>query len=133
MSFFDPRPSMIVVLSFSTTTFLARPSICNGHITVHSEVGHGTTFRLYLPRSDGVEEEVAVRQSAALPRGSERILMVEDEPQVRAGIVNQLQSLGYSVSEADHGQAAIASFEVAHSPSYSYPDRSSPRQSEAFP
>jgi CheY-like chemotaxis protein len=88
----------------------------NGHITVHSEVGRGTTFRLYLPRSEGVEEEVAVQLVAELPRGSERILVVEDEPQVRASVVRQLQSLGYTVSEAAHGKAAIAAFEAARLP-----------------
>jgi Histidine kinase-, DNA gyrase B-, and HSP90-like ATPase len=61
----------------------------NGHITIHSEVGRGTTFRLYLPRSDGVKQEVAVRQRAPLPRGIERILVVEDEPLVRASVVKQ--------------------------------------------
>jgi PAS domain S-box-containing protein len=88
----------------------------HGHITVHSKVGRGTTFRLYLPRSDGVQEEVAVRSTAALPRGHERILVVEDEPQVRASVVKQLQSLGYAVSEAVHGKAAIAVCEVARLP-----------------
>jgi PAS domain S-box-containing protein len=88
----------------------------HGHITVHSEVGHGTTFRLYLPRSDGAKEEVALRPSAALPRGSEHILVVEDEPQVRTGVVRQLQSLGYTVSEAPDGKAAVAVFEAARLP-----------------
>jgi CheY-like chemotaxis protein len=52
----------------------------------------------------------------ALARGHERILVVEDEPQVRASVVKQLQSLGYDVSEADHGKAAIAMFETASLP-----------------
>jgi PAS domain S-box-containing protein len=88
----------------------------HGHITVHSEVGHGTTFRLYLPRSDGAQEEVAVRPTTTLPRGHERVLVVEDEPQVRASVVRQLQSLGYAVSEAGDGKAAIAIFETARLP-----------------
>ena len=83
-----------------------------GHITVHSEVGRGTTFRLYLPRSDGVPEEAPLKAAPA-PRGSERVLVVEDEPQVRASVVSQLRSLGYSVSEAPDGEAGIASFEAA--------------------
>ena len=88
----------------------------NGHITIHSAVGSGTTFRLYLPRRDGVQEEAAVRQTAPLPRGVERILVVEDEPLVRAGVVKQLQSLGYAVSEASDGAAGLASFEAASQP-----------------
>jgi len=88
----------------------------NGHITIHSEVGRGTTFRLYLPRSDGVQEKAAGRKTAPLPRGAERILVVEDEPLVRAGVVRQLQSLGYSVSQASDGGTGIASFEAAPQP-----------------
>jgi PAS domain S-box-containing protein len=88
----------------------------HGHITVHSEVGHGTTFKLYLPRSDGAQEEAAVRPTTALPRGHERILVVEDELQVRASVVKQLQSLGYAVAEAAHGEAAIEILETARLP-----------------
>jgi hypothetical protein len=88
----------------------------NGHITIHSEVGRGTTFRLYLPRSDGVKQEVAVRQRAPLPRGIERILVVEVEPLVRASVVKQLQSLGYTVSQAPDGAAGLASFDAASQP-----------------
>jgi len=88
----------------------------HGHITVHSGVGRGTTFRLYLPRSDGAPEEVVVPLAAALPRGSERILVVEDETAVRTSVVRQLQSLGYTVSEAADGRAAISAFEAEHLP-----------------
>jgi PAS domain S-box-containing protein len=88
----------------------------DGHITVHSEVGRGTTFRLYLLRSGGVVEEAAIRPTTSLPRGSERILVVEDEPQVRASVVKQLESLGYAVSEAADGSAAVTAFEAATLP-----------------
>jgi PAS domain S-box-containing protein len=87
-----------------------------GHITIHSKVGHGTTFRLYLPRSDGMQEEAAVRPTTAMPRGSERILVVEDEPMVRASVVKQLQSLGYAVAQSGDGRAAIAAFEATPLP-----------------
>ncbi len=87
-----------------------------GHITIHSELGRGTAFRLYLPRSDGVQEEVAVRPTTAMPCGSERILVVEDEPMVRASVVRQLQSLGYAVAQTGDGRAAIAAFEAASLP-----------------
>ena len=85
----------------------------NGHITIDSEVGRGTTFRLYLPRSDGEQEEAAVGQRRRCRGGSERILVVEDDAQVRASVVRQLQSLGYAVSQAPDGAAAVAAFEAA--------------------
>lgn len=88
----------------------------NGHITVQSELGSGTTFRLYLPRTDGVQEEPALRTATPLPRGTERILVVEDEPLVRAGVVTQLQSLGYIVLQAADGESGLASFEAAAHP-----------------
>jgi DNA-binding response OmpR family regulator len=51
-----------------------------------------------------------------LPRGQEEILVVEDEPRVRAAMVEQLQSLGYAVSQAADGSAGIAAFERAKRP-----------------
>jgi PAS domain S-box-containing protein len=89
----------------------------NGHISIYSELGQGTTLKLFLPRSDGVPEQEAKQEKTAVPGGHERILVVEDEPQVRANIVRQLRSLGYAVSEAFDGAAGLASFEAA-SPQY---------------
>ncbi len=88
----------------------------HGHITIQSAVGRGTTFKLYLPRSDGQQENVIERPAGPMPRGSERILVVEDEPQVRARVMEQLQSLGYAVTQAPDGMAAVASFEGAPQP-----------------
>jgi PAS domain S-box-containing protein len=88
----------------------------SGQVTVHSKPGHGTTFSLYLPRSDGPREAEVVRPTAAPPGGTERVLVVEDEPQVRASVVRQLRSLGYAVSETADGAAAIAAFETAPLP-----------------
>jgi PAS domain S-box-containing protein len=87
-----------------------------GHITIHSEVGRGTTFRLYLPRSDGVQEEVAVRQTASAPHGTERILLVEDDPNIRIAVMQQLRSLGYKASEAPDGAAGVALCQGAEHP-----------------
>ena len=87
-----------------------------GHITIHSELGKGTTFRLYLPRSAGLHEELAVQQAAPLQRGSERILVVEDEPRVRASVVGQLESLGYRVEEAADGESGLAAVNTAAEP-----------------
>jgi PAS domain S-box-containing protein len=78
----------------------------NGHIKIYSEPGRGTTIRLYLPRIDTqAEESVAVQPE--LPRGSERLLLVEDDDQVRTAVVAQLRSLGYAVSQAAGAQAAL--------------------------
>ena len=84
----------------------------NGHIAVRSELGRGTTFELYLPRS---REEPAQRAAGAESpaRGSERILLVEDDAQVRASVVDQLRSLGYAVTEAADGPSGLATFDAA--------------------
>ena len=88
----------------------------NGHIAIDSEVGRGTTFKLYLPRSVGEKEEATVCQPSPLPGGRERILVVEDDAQVRASVVRQLQRLGYTVSQAPDGAVGVAAFEAATQP-----------------
>ncbi len=88
----------------------------NGHVGIYSELGHGTSVKLYLPCSEGVAVEAVVRDRSPIPRGSERILVVEDEPQVRASVVRQLRSLGYTVAEAADGIAGVAAFEAAEPP-----------------
>jgi PAS domain S-box-containing protein len=88
----------------------------NGHIAIDSEVGRGTTFKLYLPRSVGEKEEATVCQQSPLPGGRERILVVEDDAQVRASVVRQLQRLGYDVSQAPDGTVGLAAFEAATQP-----------------
>ena len=84
----------------------------NGHITVRSEVGRGTTFELYLPHSDQQAAPATVVASP-LPRGRERILLVEDNAAVRASVLGQLQSLGYAVTEAADGPSGLAAFDAA--------------------
>jgi PAS domain S-box-containing protein len=78
----------------------------NGHIKIYSEVGRGTTIRLYLPRSDAPADNER-RAAVDMPRGRERVLLVEDDPQVRGAVLTQLRSLGYMVTEVESGQAAI--------------------------
>jgi PAS domain S-box-containing protein len=80
----------------------------NGHIHVYSEPGHGTTFKVYFPRIDIPEETpAAAAQSVSLPRGSETVLLVEDEEIVRAVARRVLEQAGYTVLEADTGEAAL--------------------------
>ena len=81
-----------------------------GHIWVYSELGHGTTFKVYLPRVDQPAEPLEAPSGAAPEslRGTERILLVEDEPAVRAVTRQLLQRNGYNVIEAPDGAAALA-------------------------
>jgi CheY-like chemotaxis protein len=79
-----------------------------GHVSVYSEPGAGTTFRLYLPRA--FETATAPRRAAApLPMvgGSETVLLVEDDPMVRRYACDQLVALGYHVIEAHSGLQAL--------------------------
>ncbi|MDP2376644.1 PAS domain S-box protein [Reyranella sp.] len=88
----------------------------NGHVSIYSELGHGTSVKLFLPRSEGEAEGPAVQDMTPIPRGTERILVVEDEPPVRANVVRQLQSLGYAVFEAHDGASGVTAFETAAVP-----------------
>jgi PAS domain S-box-containing protein len=80
-----------------------------GHIWVYSELGRGTTFKVYLPRVDEPAEPLEA-PSTARPqnlRGTERILLVEDESAVRAVTRQLLQRNGYTVIEAPEGGVAL--------------------------
>jgi len=88
----------------------------NGHVRIYSEVGIGTTVRLYLPRTSADPEVVAEPDADRMPRGRERIMVVEDDPQVRESVVEQLRSLGYTVVEASGGDAALAMLTQAAAP-----------------
>ena len=79
-----------------------------GHINVYSEVGIGTTFRLYLPRADSDAEPGRPAAVAAVLRGNgETVLAVEDNPSLRRVVVRQLTELGYRVLEAEDAQTAL--------------------------
>ncbi|TAJ23400.1 MAG: response regulator, partial [Reyranella sp.] len=81
-----------------------------GHVAIRSAPGEGTTFSLYLPRSLADAQQAAPDASARADEkgGPERILVVEDDAQVRAGIVTLLQSLGYVALEAADAEQGLA-------------------------
>lgn len=81
-----------------------------GHAKIYSELGKGTTVKLYLPRvATGMdaEEAPAAANTLSFKRGKETILVVEDEEDVRALVVQMLRELGYDVLEAGNGQTAL--------------------------
>jgi PAS domain S-box-containing protein len=80
-----------------------------GHVKIYSEVGEGTTVKLYLPRYRGAENVVDQRpETYQLPRGrSELVLVVEDDPDVRDYTVEMVGDLGYSVLSAPDGASAL--------------------------
>jgi CheY-like chemotaxis protein len=79
-----------------------------GWINVNSEVGHGTTFRIYLPR---LNKNTALKSSqpslASMPRGNETILLAEDDPSLRLSVRQILSQLGYRILEAPTGVKAL--------------------------
>ncbi len=84
----------------------------DGHITVYSEEGHGTTVNLFLPKSAGSAEQASepVTTEDSVGRG-ETILVVEDDEDIRRYVVRVLNRLGYSVLEAGSGEAALEVFQ----------------------
>ena len=73
---------------------------CGGAITVASELGHGSTFRVYLPRHEQPVQEPAAERPAVVTRGGETVLLAEDEPAVRRLAKVILERAGYKVFEA---------------------------------
>ncbi len=80
-----------------------------GHIAVYSEWGHGTTFKVLLPRVDAPVDaaECVETPSAEMPRGAETVLLVEDEPMLRELGCMVLGELGYRVLNACNGVDAL--------------------------
>jgi PAS domain S-box-containing protein len=104
--FFSTKGEHGTGLGLATVHGIVRQA--GGHVAVYSEVGHGTTFKVYLPR---VEQRPSLGKShhnlALMPRGSETILLVEDEDGVRVLARRVLQSSGYALLEARDGAEAV--------------------------
>jgi two-component system cell cycle sensor histidine kinase/response regulator CckA len=93
-------------LGLSTVYGIIKQS--GGYVLVQSEPGHGTTFRIYLPRVEESAEPVGmVRISQPQHGGSETVLLVEDEESVRQLVRETLETKGYTVLEASNGEAAL--------------------------
>ncbi|MFM0324222.1 PAS domain S-box protein [Caballeronia glebae] len=79
-----------------------------GHIRIYSEVGHGTTVRIYLPKSSADAYVPVTHGSTALMGGSETVLVVEDDAKVQATVIAMMAGLGYGVLKADNAEQALA-------------------------
>ena len=79
----------------------------SGHIKIYSEVGSGTTIRIYLPRSHNAEQQAFNMMVGEVVGGGETILVVEDDLAVQATAVDMLTQLGYRVLRANNGDAAM--------------------------
>jgi PAS domain S-box-containing protein len=80
-----------------------------GHVAIDSAPGCGTAVHLFLPQAPVDERREAADdpETSNAPKGCERILLVEDEPEVRRFVSKQLSALGYSVTEAEDGRRAL--------------------------
>jgi len=82
-----------------------------GHVKIYSEVGHGTTIRLYLPRAVEAEDVPVVVETGPIEVGTETVLVVEDDGEVRDTVVSMLSDLGYRVLKAVDAASALSVIE----------------------
>jgi signal transduction histidine kinase len=82
-----------------------------GHIKIYSELSHGTTVRIYLPRAWELEDVETNIETNVATGGTETVLVVEDDEDVRGTVVDMLSELGYRVLKAKDAQSALAIIE----------------------
>ena len=102
--FTTKEPGRGTGLGLATVYSIVKQS--GGYIWVYSEVGHGTTFKIYLPRVAGTPERVVPQRTAPLALGSETVLVVEDQAEVRELTKRILEARGYTVLTAENGAHA---------------------------
>ena len=82
-----------------------------GHIKIYSEMGEGTTVKLYLPRTRRAQDAADAAGLQPVEGGKERVLVVEDDEGVRAAVIDMLTDLGYGVLKAENAETALKLFE----------------------
>jgi PAS domain S-box-containing protein len=111
--FTTKEPGKGTGLGLSTVYGIVKQS--GGHIWVYSEVGRGTTFKLYFPLHQGPVQATEARVATLPPSGAgAMILLVEDEPSVRSTVRRLLERHEYRVLEATNGQDALALITARH-------------------
>jgi two-component system cell cycle sensor histidine kinase/response regulator CckA len=112
--FFSTKGSLGTGLGLATVHGIVKQS--GGHVAVTSEVGQGTTFAIYLPRVQERPSGTTRPDPAAMPRGSETVLLVEDEDGVRTLARHVLQGCGYTLLDACNGAEAVRIAEKQEGP-----------------
>jgi signal transduction histidine kinase/DNA-binding response OmpR family regulator len=107
--FTTKQPGKGTGLGLATVYGIVKQS--GGHVWLYSELGLGTTFKIFFPRVVGVAEAAPVENAQETSGGHESILVVEDDDRVRSLVVEVLESAGYTVIAASGGNEAIAHFE----------------------
>lgn len=109
--FFTTKEGRGTGLGLSTIYGFARQS--GGHVTIESQLGHGTTVSLYLPRVNASEAAAKAKSDEAIPlsENCETVLVVEDNAELCEIVLKRIEALGYVVLSAPSASAAIATLE----------------------
>ncbi|MCB2184599.1 MAG: response regulator [Desulfobulbaceae bacterium] len=83
-----------------------------GQIFVYSEIDSGTTFKIYFPKIQETAKKKKKSAEESMPKGTESILVVDDEPSIRMLVIDTLTPLGYNVIEAEDGLDALQIIET---------------------